>query len=250
MNSGYKKYLFSDTGLTAMIFTWTLIAKPLASLTQKNQKYKWGREQEEAFQTLKDNLCNAPILSLPDGPEDFVVYCKAPNQGLGCVLMQRGKVIAYASRQLKIHEKNYTTYDLELGAVVFALNTWRHYLYGAKSVIYTDQGDKILAAPGEASKVENATAEMLRGLDQLIERKEDRGHECPLNVNHLRSLMTDGQSERTIQTLEDMLRACVIKFGGNWDVHLPLAELYERKCGSPILWAEIGESSLIGPELV
>ncbi|GJV71212.1 putative reverse transcriptase domain-containing protein [Tanacetum coccineum] len=95
-------------------------------------------EAEEAFQTLKDNLCNAPILSLPDGVEDFVVYYDASNQGLGCVLMQRGKVIAYASQQLKIHKKNYTTHDLELGAVVFALKTWRHYLYGMKSVIYTD----------------------------------------------------------------------------------------------------------------
>ncbi|GKC98986.1 putative reverse transcriptase domain-containing protein [Tanacetum coccineum] len=120
------------------IANFSKIAKPLALLKQKNQKYEWGREQEQAFQTLKDNLCNAPILSLPDGPEDFVVYCDASNQGLGCVLMQRGKVIAYASRQLKIHEKNYTTHDLELGAVVFALKTWRHYLYGTKSVIYTD----------------------------------------------------------------------------------------------------------------
>ncbi|GJV64029.1 putative nucleotidyltransferase, ribonuclease H [Tanacetum coccineum] len=85
-----------------------------------------------------NNLCDAPILMLPDGVEDFVVYCDASNQGLGCVLMQRGKVIAYASRQLKTHEKNYTTHDLELGAVVFALKTWRHYLYGTKSVIYTD----------------------------------------------------------------------------------------------------------------
>nr|GEW46980.1 hypothetical protein [Tanacetum cinerariifolium] len=87
-------------------------------------------KQEEASQTLKDNLCNASILSLPDGIEDFVVYCDTSNQGLGCVLMQRGKVIAYVSRQLKIYEKNYTTHDLELGAVVFALKTWRHYLYG------------------------------------------------------------------------------------------------------------------------
>ncbi|GJW30621.1 putative reverse transcriptase domain-containing protein [Tanacetum coccineum] len=84
------------------------------------------------------NLCNAPILSFPDGMKDFVVYCEASNQGLGCVLMQRGKVIAYASRQLKIHKKNYTTHNLELGAVVFALKTWRHYLYGTKSVIYTN----------------------------------------------------------------------------------------------------------------
>ncbi|GJX40941.1 retrovirus-related pol polyprotein from transposon TNT 1-94 [Tanacetum coccineum] len=97
-----------------------------------------GEEQELAFQTLKDKLCNAPVLALPDGPEDFVVYCDASGIGLGCVLMQRGKVIAYASRQLKIHEKNYTTHDLELGAVVFALKIWRHYLYGTKSVIYTD----------------------------------------------------------------------------------------------------------------
>ncbi|GJT44536.1 putative reverse transcriptase domain-containing protein [Tanacetum coccineum] len=97
-----------------------------------------GEEQENAFQTLKDKLCNAPVLALPDGSEDFVVYCDAFGLGLGCVLMQRGKVIAYASRQLKIHEKNYTTLDLELGAIVFALNIWRHYLYGTKSVIYRD----------------------------------------------------------------------------------------------------------------
>ncbi|GJS63287.1 putative reverse transcriptase domain-containing protein [Tanacetum coccineum] len=97
-----------------------------------------GEEQELAFQTLKDKLCNAPILALPDGPEDFVVYCDVSRIRLGCVLMQRGKVIAYASRQLKIHEKNYTTHDLELGAVVFALKIWRHYLYRTKSVIYTD----------------------------------------------------------------------------------------------------------------
>ncbi|GJR19860.1 putative reverse transcriptase domain-containing protein [Tanacetum coccineum] len=95
-------------------------------------------EQELAFQTLKDKLCNAPILALPDGPEDFVVYCDVSEIRLGYVLMQRGKVIAYVSRQLKIHEKNYTTYDLELGAVVFTLKIWRHYLYGTKSVIYMD----------------------------------------------------------------------------------------------------------------
>ncbi|GKE05817.1 putative nucleotidyltransferase, ribonuclease H [Tanacetum coccineum] len=120
------------------IANFSKIAKPLTSLTQKNQKYVWGVEQEEAFQTLKNNLYDAPILTLPGGVEDFVVYCDASNQGLGCVLMQRGKVIAYASRQLKTHEKNYTTHDLELGAIVFALKTWRHYLYGTKSVIYTD----------------------------------------------------------------------------------------------------------------
>ncbi|GJS61696.1 putative reverse transcriptase domain-containing protein [Tanacetum coccineum] len=81
---------------------------------------------------------NAPILALPEGNEDFIAYCDASIKGLGAVLMQREKVIAYASRQLKIHEKNYTTHDLELGAVVFALKIWRHYLYGTKYTVFTD----------------------------------------------------------------------------------------------------------------
>ncbi|GKE54926.1 putative reverse transcriptase domain-containing protein [Tanacetum coccineum] len=87
---------------------------------------------------LKQKLCEAPILGLPEGNDDFVVYCDASHQGLGAVLMQREKVIAYASRQLKPHEENYTTHDLELGAVVFALKIWRHYLYGTKCMVFTD----------------------------------------------------------------------------------------------------------------
>ncbi|GJT43732.1 putative reverse transcriptase domain-containing protein [Tanacetum coccineum] len=86
-----------------------------------SESFNWGEEQERAFQTLKDKLCNSPVLALPDRLEDFVVYYDASGLRLGCVLMQKGKVIAYASRQLKIHEKNYTTHDLELGTVVFAL---------------------------------------------------------------------------------------------------------------------------------
>nr|GFC41718.1 retrotransposon protein, putative, Ty3-gypsy subclass [Tanacetum cinerariifolium] len=80
----------------------------------------------------------APILALPEGSKDFIVYCDASNKGLGAVLMQREKVISYASRQLKIHEKNYTTHDLELRAVVFALKIWRHYLYETKCTVFTD----------------------------------------------------------------------------------------------------------------
>ncbi|KAD3066931.1 hypothetical protein E3N88_34811 [Mikania micrantha] len=114
------------------------IAQPLTALTHKDKKHLWTDKQEVAFQLLKQKLCSAPILSLPDGTDDFVVYCDASIQGLGCVLMQRDKVIAYASRQLKVHVKNYTTHDLELGAVVFALKIWRHYLYGTKCTIYTD----------------------------------------------------------------------------------------------------------------
>jgi ribonuclease HI len=110
----------------------------LTELTQKKKKFDWGKEQESAFQFLKQKLFEAPILALPEGSEDFVVYCDASIQGLGAVLMQRLKVIAYASRQLKPHEENYTTHDLELGAVVFALKMWRHYLYGTKCMVFTD----------------------------------------------------------------------------------------------------------------
>ncbi|KAJ9553017.1 hypothetical protein OSB04_017062 [Centaurea solstitialis] len=112
--------------------------KIVFTLTQKDKKFVWGEKQEETFQLLKHKLCNSPILALPEGTDNFVVYCDASHQGLGFVLMQKDKVIAYASRQLKIHEKNYTTHDLELGAVVFALKIWRHYLYGTKCTIFTD----------------------------------------------------------------------------------------------------------------
>ncbi|GJV25744.1 putative reverse transcriptase domain-containing protein [Tanacetum coccineum] len=114
------------------------IAKSLTKLTQKNKKYIWGEDQESAFQLLKQKLCEAPILALPEGNDDFVVYCDASHQGLGVVLMQREKVIAYASRQLKPHEENYTTHDLELGVVVSALKIWRHYLYGTKYTVLTN----------------------------------------------------------------------------------------------------------------
>ncbi|GJT98268.1 putative reverse transcriptase domain-containing protein [Tanacetum coccineum] len=97
-----------------------------------------GEDQETAFQLLKQKLCAAPILALPEGSDDFMVYYDASIKELGVVLMQRMKVIAYASRQLKIHKKNYTTHDLELGAVVFGLKIWRHYLYGTKCVVFID----------------------------------------------------------------------------------------------------------------
>ncbi|GJX49982.1 putative reverse transcriptase domain-containing protein [Tanacetum coccineum] len=344
------------------IENFSKIAKPLTLLTQKNKAYVWGDKQDEAFQILKEKLCNAPVLALPNGPDDFVVYCNASKQGFGSVLMQQGKVIAYASRQLKKHAKNYTTHDLELGAVVFALKILGHYLYGTKSVIYTDhkslqyifdQKDlnmrqrrwiellsdyeceieyhpgkanvvvdalrrkerlkprrvramsitihsglktKILEAQSEASKDLKAPTEWLRGLERHFEQRDDdvlrvlrlsrtsktlrlssqpeflkwkwgketmdlsqklpknqyeklakiytneiiARHGVPVSIildrdgrftSHLWQAFqealgtrldmsmayhpqTDGQSERTIQTMEDMLRACVMDFGG------------------------------------
>nr|GEZ08274.1 putative reverse transcriptase domain-containing protein [Tanacetum cinerariifolium] len=97
-----------------------------------------GKEEEEAFQTLKQKLSSAPILALPGGKAYFVVYCDASLKGYGAVLMQREKLIAYASRQLKVHEENYTTRDMGLGAIVYALRLWRHYLYRTKCVVFTD----------------------------------------------------------------------------------------------------------------
>nr|GEW07488.1 hypothetical protein [Tanacetum cinerariifolium] len=104
------------------------IAKPVTKLTQKSVKFDWGEKEEAAFQLLKKKLCSASILALPEGSENFMAYYDASHKVLGGVLMQREKVIAYASRQLKIHEKNYTTHDLELEVIAFNLKTWRHYL--------------------------------------------------------------------------------------------------------------------------
>ncbi|GJU33239.1 reverse transcriptase domain-containing protein [Tanacetum coccineum] len=126
--------LHVDPAKIEAVKNWTSPTTP----TEKNKNYIWGEEQESAFQLLKQKLCEAPILALPEGNDDFVIYCDASLQGLGVVLMQREKVITYASRQLKPHKENYTTHDLELGAVVFALKIWRHYLYGTKCTVFTD----------------------------------------------------------------------------------------------------------------
>ncbi|GJU09634.1 putative reverse transcriptase domain-containing protein [Tanacetum coccineum] len=453
------------------IENFSKIAKPLTLLTQKNKAYVWGDKQDEAFQILKEKLCNAPVLALPDGPDDFVVYCDASKQGFGSVLMQRGKVIAYASRQLKKHEKNYTTHDLELEDLNMRQRRWIELLSDyeceikyhpgkanvvadalsrkerlkprrvrAMSItIHSGLKTKILEAQSEASKDLKAPTEWLRGLERHFEQRDDgeiyffdriwipsvggvrklimdeahtsrysvhpgadkmyydlrdlywwpgmkrdiaeyvsrcltcskikaehqkpsgflqqpeipewkwekitmdfvtklpkssSGHDTiwvvvdrltksahflpiredykteklakiytneivarhgvPISIisdrdgrftSHLwqdfqEALgtrldmstayhpQTDGQSERTIQTLEDMLRACVMDFGSSWDTHLPLIEfsynnsyhtsikyapfeaLYGQKCRSPVIWTEVGESQLIGPEIV
>ncbi|GJR25783.1 putative reverse transcriptase domain-containing protein [Tanacetum coccineum] len=139
------------------IANFSKIVKPLTSLTQKNHKYKWGVEQEEAFHTLKDNLCNAPILSLLDRAEDFVVYCDASNQGLGCVLIKRGKanVVADAlSRKEIVKPKRVRALSMTIQS-------------GIKV--------KLLAAQGEVTKEENAPAETLRSFDQQMEKKGNEG---------------------------------------------------------------------------
>ncbi|GKC24411.1 putative reverse transcriptase domain-containing protein, partial [Tanacetum coccineum] len=335
---------------------------------------------------------SAPILALPEGTKDFVVYCDAYLKGYGAVLMQREKVIAYASRQLKVHEENYTTHDLELGAAIELLSDYDceiRYHPGKPNVVadalshkerdnpsrvralmmtvHNDLPKQIRKAQEESMKGKNVKTESLgRSIKQIFEFRPD-GTRCFRNrvwlprFGGLRDLVmheshkskysiypgsdkmyqdlkplywwpnmkadiatyvskcltyakvkaehqkpsgllqqpgipvwkweritmdfiaskgvgdefffayrpqTDGQSEKIIQTLKDMLRACVIDFGSSWDRHLPLVEfsynnsyhasikaapyeaLYERKCRSPVCWSEVGDSQLTGLELI
>nr|GEW36036.1 putative reverse transcriptase domain, ribonuclease H-like domain, aspartic peptidase domain protein [Tanacetum cinerariifolium] len=311
---------------------FSLISKPLTKLTHKNKRYEWGTEDEETFQLLKQKLCCAPILALPEGTEDFFVYCDASLKGFGAVLMQREKVIAYASRQLRTHEENYMTHDLELGAVVFALRLWIHYLYETKCVVYTDHKSllyildqkelnmrqrlwiKLLSDynyeiryhPDKANVVADALSKCLTCAKVKAKHQKPSGllqqQKIPIwkweritmdsivgllrtpsgydSGSLQRALGTqldmsiayhpqmDSESERTIQTLEDMLRACVIDFGGSYDRHLPLVKfsynnsynvsikaapfeaLYGRKCRSPVCWSEVGDSQLTGLEMI
>ena len=114
------------------------LAAPMTRLTRKGIRFVWNDACEHSFQELKKRLTSAPILVIPERGLGYTVYCDASRDGLGCVLMQLGKVIAYGSRQLKTHEQNYPTHDLELAAVIFALKSWRHYLYGECFEVFSD----------------------------------------------------------------------------------------------------------------
>ena len=114
------------------------LAAPMTRLTRKEVKFKWNDSCEKAFQELKRRLTSAPILIVPERGQGYTVYCDASKDGLGCVLMQSGRVVAYGSCQLKNHEQNYPTHDMELAAVVFALKIWCHYLYGKQFEMYSD----------------------------------------------------------------------------------------------------------------
>nr|GEW64459.1 putative reverse transcriptase domain-containing protein [Tanacetum cinerariifolium] len=254
------------------IVNFSKIAKPLTSLTQKNKKYDWGVEQEEAFQTLNSNLCDAPILLLPDGVEDFS-FIYMDHKSLQHIFDQK---------ELNMRQRRwielYSEYECEIryhpgkaNVVADALSRKERVkprrVHAMAMTIQSGVRGMILAAQSEAFKQENVHAERLHGLDQQIEKKEDESlyfmnRIWVLLVGGVRMIImdeahktrsrwtvyfafwktlqkalgmrldmstayhpqTDGQSERTIQTLEDMLRACVIDFGYNWNVHLPLAE--------------------------
>jgi hypothetical protein len=117
---------------------FSMISKPITELLEKDKQFKWTPACEVSFQELKKRLTTAPVLEMPDMEKSFSIYCDALGQGLGCVLMQDGYVVAYASRQLRKCEVNYPTHDLKLAVVVHALKIWRHYLMGKRCELYMD----------------------------------------------------------------------------------------------------------------
>ncbi|KAL8115111.1 hypothetical protein AgCh_021797 [Apium graveolens] len=146
------------------------IALPLTQLMRKGIKFEWNNDREKSFQELKKRLVSAPILVLPSGSGGFQVYSDASKRGLGSVLMQHGKVISYASRQLKPYEVNYPTHDLELAAVVFALKIWRHYLYGETCDIFTDHKSlKYIFTQKELNMRQRRWLELLKDYDANIQ---------------------------------------------------------------------------------
>nr|GEV03631.1 hypothetical protein [Tanacetum cinerariifolium] len=238
----------------------------------KGIKFDWGKKEENAFQLIKQKLYSSLILALPKGRKDFVVYCDASHKGLGAVLMQREKVIAYASQQLKVHEQNYTTHDLELGSVVFALKIWRHYLYGTKCTVFTDHKSlqhildqkelnmrieplwvralvmtigldlpkQILEAQIEALKPENLENEDIGGMikkDIPKEKLEPRanGTLC-LNGKNMKNLYWWPNMKANIATYVSKCLTCA-----------RVKAEHQRPSG---LLTEVGEAQLTGPELI
>nr|GEU34213.1 hypothetical protein [Tanacetum cinerariifolium] len=174
-------------------------------------------------------------------PEDFVVYCDASGLGLGCMLMQRGKVIAYASRQLKIHEKNYTTHDLELGAIVFALKIWRHYLYGTKGVIYTDHKSlQHIFNQNELNMRQRRWIELFSDYDCKI-----CYHPGKANVVVEALSRKERIKPKRIRAMNMTLQSSIKD-----KILAAQKEAFDEKCRSPIMWAKVGEGKLIGLELV
>ena len=158
------------------------IALPLTRLTRKKEPFCWLEACQQSFNELKRRLTSTPVLTLPSGKDGFAVYCDASKKGLGCVLMQNDKVIAFASRKLKKHEQNYPTHDLELASVVFALRIWWHYLYGVPCRIFTDRKSfQYLFTEKELNMRQRRWIELIKDYECSIEyhsRKRERSRRC------------------------------------------------------------------------
>ncbi|KAK8934655.1 hypothetical protein KSP39_PZI014259 [Platanthera zijinensis] len=189
------------------------IALPLTTLTRKDQKFVWTPECARAFEELKIRLTTASVLTSPCGTDGFEIYSDASGSGLGCVLLQFGKVITYGSRQLKVHERNYPVHDLELAAVIFSLKLWRHYLYGVKVDIYTDHKSlKYLLDQKELNMRQRRWMEFLGDYTFDIHYVPEKGNvvadalsrRTPVRANWLRI-----HDERLVQELEALEISCV-----------------------------------------
>ncbi|GJU29108.1 putative reverse transcriptase domain-containing protein [Tanacetum coccineum] len=245
------------------------IAKPLTELTQKNKKYIWGEDQESAFQLLKQKLCEPAILAFTEGNDDFVVYCDASHKGLGAVLILQHIL---DQKELNMRQRRWlellADYDCEIR------------YHPRKANVVADalsRKERIKPLRKKTSKLrtyEEWTKHLKYLLMELVVSRIEVGYHSlsalgtQLDMSMAYHPKTDGQSERTIQTLEDMLRAYVIDFGKGWERHLPLVEfsynnsyhasikaapfeaLYGRKCRSPVCWAEVGDVQLTGPEII
>nr|GEY94238.1 putative reverse transcriptase domain-containing protein [Tanacetum cinerariifolium] len=268
------------------------LALPLTKLMRKGKKFVWDKEREKSFEELKKRLVFAPILTLPSSSGGFQIYSDASKKGLGCVLMQHGKVIAYASRQLKPYEANYPTHDLELTAVIepeiikdlermdieLCIRSTKGYWASLKIepnfILRIKELRKRMLSCGLCYKnprrmnIRNFRGSQFSFLYSTGFYKNVRGLETTLLVEWISRLVdwqisssrklfdcmgtrlkfsmafhpeTDGQTEQTIQTLEDMLRSYALEWTRNWDEYL---------CLAPICWNEVGESVIEGPELI
>nr|GEW99708.1 putative reverse transcriptase domain-containing protein [Tanacetum cinerariifolium] len=241
------------------------IIKSMMKLTQKGIKFDWGEKEENAFQLIKQKLCSALILALPEGSEDFVVYCDASHKGLGAVLMQREKNITMDFiTKLPKSSQGFDT----IWVIVDRLVKSAHFL----PLRENDPMDKLARLYLDRIVTRHGTpvsiiCDRYGRFSSNFWKTFQKALGTNLDISTAYHLETDGQSERTIQTLKDMLRACVIDFRKKWVKHLPLVKfsynnsydasikvapyeaLYGRKCRSPVCWAEVGEAQLTGLEL-
>nr|GEY22603.1 reverse transcriptase [Tanacetum cinerariifolium] len=193
------------------------LALPLTQLMRKGEKFVWTDEREESFEELKRRLVSAPILTLPSGFSGFQIYIDASKKGLGCVLMQHEKVIAYASRQLKPYEVNYPTHDLELAAVVFALKIWRHYLYGEACDIFIDHKSlKYIFTQRELNMRQRRWLELLQDYDTNIQYHPSKANVVADALSQ-KSRMIACFNFRILHDLERLdVELCVRDSGGYW----------------------------------